>query len=1509
LRRAAFYRPRWEKPKKLPKVLKKQYSNNVRFDAVIVLGMHRSGTSALTRGLTTLGVELGKSIVGGDGYNQKGYFEDPEVVQINDIILEKLGSNWASLKFLGSKPLRELHFKEERIRAARWLKEMLSLGKPIGFKDPRLCRTLPFWQKVFEELGLCTGYLLIYRNPDEVAASIVSRGLGNTSIDYAKSLWCAYQVDALRHLKSQKWLAVKYDLMLRHPVRELERIAKFLGVALDPDSAGVAEYSNQFLDSSLRHHQARKGIRKRPKFHFMLVSMMELVSRTRNDFCQWAARAAAEQVFNKMKRDTAFSILENKATWAAYPSRPRFWKKLERSIRKRRKRWIGRIGFDRDWYLQEYPEVGPSGMDPLDHYIQHGIQEGRWKSKQQKGRALGNNSITKPKRGFWRRMEEGIRERRKWVQAIWGFDACWYLETNPDVKEAGVDPLQHYLKYGIQEGRRKSKKDHSASVKPPLSVPFDKYLPSVYAAWSPPADLSVMVVVPVYKGKEETQRCIRSLLRNTDDIPAEILVVIDESPDAELVGWLEEVAAEEKIKLIRNEKNLGFVASVNRGMAWAGRRDVILLNSDTEVPSGWMKRLAGHAYSAEKIGTVTPFSNNATICSWPTHQGGDLPEGRSVDEIDAAFREGNCRRQVTVPTGVGFCMYLRRTCLDEVGLFDEISFGRGYGEENDFCMRAHKAGWRHLLACDLFVAHVGQTSFGKNRPELAKAWETVCRLHPKYPHLIAKHIQTDEGSPYRFAATATLFRKAVEPTIMMVNHNWGGGTGRHVKELVKVMGRSANVLLLQGDPSGVRVSIPSLPGHPYVILGNHEVDKLHALLCSFGVNRVHIHHWIDLKINLKELIQKLKVPFDLTVHDYYSICPQITLTQQRNKAYCGEPDEKECDACIKETPHNGAILHGAKSIAEWRNDSRWVLNEAKRVICPTEDVKNRMARYAPQANFIVAHHENVADGMWRVANPKITQNQKVRIGLIGWLSPHKGWKNVVETVSKCDPEKYEFIHIGYSEPELPIQVRARIQQVGRYEEANLPHLIQEAGLHVAWFSAIWPETYSYTLSAAIEAALPIAAPKIGAFPERLAGRPMTWLLESYQSSDEWVKLFDNARELIILNPGINDEKRIFTNRLFYPEKYLQPLLKIKSGTKKSFSENQAKSKLDKKHKCPGKVHVFTSAAWNYLPKVRLLFQSIRKFHPEWDLHWVIADRMREGFDLGKEPFDEICELEDLGIPNWISWVFGHSLVELSTAIKPYMLAKLLKREDCEKVIYLDPDIVVFSKLNDIIDSLDEHHVVLTPHQAMPEKLLEGVIDQEICSLKHGIYNLGFLGVANTGIGNQFAKWWSERLYNFCRDDIPNGLFTDQRWCDLVPALFSGVGILRESRFNVSTWNITNREISLTESGEYSIDGKPLGFYHFTGFDSGAHRIMAAKNGKSNLALSRLIDWYQNTINCENENADKQVPWAFGCFSDGTPIAPEKRIVYRDRKDLQTAFPNPFDSETYLAWWGKNEKTI
>lgn len=337
------------------------------------------------------------------------------------------------------------------------------------------------------------------------------------------------------------------------------------------------------------------------------------------------------------------------------------------------------------------------------------------------------------------------------------------------------------------------------------------------------------------------------------------------------------------------------------------------------------------------------------------------------------------------------------------------------------------------------------------------------------------------------------------------------------------------------------------------------------------------------------------------------------------------------------------------------------------------------------------------------------------------------------------------------------------------------------------------------------------------------------------------------------------------------------------------------------------IHVFTSAAFNYIPKVRMLFSSLRKFHPEWRLHLVLADELRPNVDLSQEPFDEILPVADLGIPDLRGWVFCHSIVELATAIKPFMLARLLKQPGCQKVIYLDPDTVVFSRLDDIVEALDSSNVVLTPHQTRPEQSLAAIMDNEICSLKHGIYNLGFVAVAATDVGRDFADWWSQRVYHFCRADIPNGLFTDQRWIDLVPAFFSGVTIMRSSRHNVATWNLTTRKLSSSASGQYLVDGVPLGFYHFTGFDSGAHRIMAAKNAGNNPAVHRLVNWYaKQTENLAQDPLAKE-SWAYGTYSDGTMITKAQRLVYRERTDLQAVFSDPFDAKTYLAWWNTQGK--
>lgn len=335
-----------------------------------------------------------------------------------------------------------------------------------------------------------------------------------------------------------------------------------------------------------------------------------------------------------------------------------------------------------------------------------------------------------------------------------------------------------------------------------------------------------------------------------------------------------------------------------------------------------------------------------------------------------------------------------------------------------------------------------------------------------------------------------------------------------------------------------------------------------------------------------------------------------------------------------------------------------------------------------------------------------------------------------------------------------------------------------------------------------------------------------------------------------------------------------------------------------------KIHVFTSAAFNYIPKVRMLFESLRRHHPEFVLHLALADRRVPEIDLSSEPFDHVASVEELGIPNLQRWIFCHRIVELATAIKPFMLQRLLDRPDCAGVLYMDPDTVAFSRLDDVVESLQSYSVVLTPHLTLPELSAEAVMDNEISCLKHGVYNLGFVGVQADEQGKAFARWWGDRIYRFCRDDIKNGLFTDQRWIDLVPAFFDRAGILRSPRLNVATWNLRRRQVvgSMTEG--FTVNGEPLGFYHFTGFDSGAHKAMADKNAGANAAVQELVHWYAETTRALGTDPLARVPWAYGTFSDGSPISAAQRIVYRDRPDLQFAYPNPFEVGGYAAWWNQ-----
>lgn len=337
--------------------------------------------------------------------------------------------------------------------------------------------------------------------------------------------------------------------------------------------------------------------------------------------------------------------------------------------------------------------------------------------------------------------------------------------------------------------------------------------------------------------------------------------------------------------------------------------------------------------------------------------------------------------------------------------------------------------------------------------------------------------------------------------------------------------------------------------------------------------------------------------------------------------------------------------------------------------------------------------------------------------------------------------------------------------------------------------------------------------------------------------------------------------------------------------------------------------VFTSITANYIPKARVLAHSIKRFHPDVHFTVVLSD---EAPDLsgGAEPFDSILLLKDLGIPKLRQWIFKHTLVELSTAVKGFALLRLLETGVHPRVLYFDPDIVVLAPLDALLQRFESASILLTPHLSEPETSMEGILDNELSVLQHGVFNLGFVGVQRSAQGLSFARWWADRLTHFCVDDIPRGLFTDQRWVDLAPAYFDSIGILREPVYNVATWNLSTRQVDGDLKQGLRIGDQKIVFYHFSGLDSGAQMDMLNKYGRSMAGLYELREWYLRECDRMGQASFSKIRWVHAYFDNGEKILPVHRKRYREREDLELAFPDPFAtgdvSKSYYHWFNAND---
>ncbi len=674
------------------------------------------------------------------------------------------------------------------------------------------------------------------------------------------------------------------------------------------------------------------------------------------------------------------------------------------------------------------------------------------------------------------------------------FDTAFYLAHCPVLAGGDIDPLTHFLEIGKKQGLRPRGGrgliwDERSEIR---SETFQERFPTQRSRLEglDPTDC-VDVVVPVYGGYRETLRCIESVLEATSLTPFRLVVIEDASPDAKLSAALKGLQRDDLIDLERNRINQGFVKTANLGFSFSQIPDVILLNADAEVYSDWIDRLRRHAQSSARVATVTPFSNNATILSYPyTLESNNIQLEMSPSALDQMFAQTFPGERADIPTGVGFCFYVTRASLDELGGFDP-AFGRGYGEENDFCRRAAASGWRNLAACDVYVGHRGEVSFAaESRAAKQVGLAEVVARHPDYLTLVNAFIGEDPLASYRQRMDMARVGRALPPTaILHLEHGWGGGLTSHVQDLTTRLG-AEGVESFRAQPDGhggltVRfageLDLPNLPA-----LRLDEPQILAEGFRALPIRHIHIHSLVGWSLEQMQVLLAAAslagLAFDFTVHDYASICPRVHMIDWSG-VYCDSPAAAYCRRCIS----LAGSLSGASDVDAWRETYLAVLLAARRVIVPDPDVAVRLQRYVPQvANPLIRPHPKLAHKAAPVANVVPACDPRLAIAVIGSIGANKGSQVLLslaaDALQRDLPIRFDIIGETsiWADGEWP-----NVYITGRYAEDEVDALIKARGCAFAFFPAVWPETFCYTLDIATRNHLACLAFDIGALGRRI----------------------------------------------------------------------------------------------------------------------------------------------------------------------------------------------------------------------------------------------------------------------------------------------------------------------------------------------------------------------------------------------------------------------------------------
>lgn len=591
---------------------------------------------------------------------------------------------------------------------------------------------------------------------------------------------------------------------------------------------------------------------------------------------------------------------------------------------------------------------------------------------------------------------------------------------------------------------------------------------------------NISIIVPIYNAVDDLKVCIENLVKYTSS-KLDIILINDCSSDLNVNDVLSKASQFINIRTFSNDVNLGFTKTVNKGIELACENDVILLNSDARVTPRWVEGLLSAAESDGRIATVTPMSDRAGAFSAPKiGNENELPIGIFEEEYAVAFRRRSIGSYPTVPTGNGFCMFIRRDCINEIGKLDDVSFPRGYGEENDFCMRARKAGWRNIIDDRTYIFHDRSKSFGGEKDELIRSGRSVIDIrYPDYKKAIQIFSNSDKIKSARYLAgkaVSDCFIK-IKPRILYVISTQTGGTPQTNRDLMFSLIETIEPWLFRSDSKELflyrinedcqEILVEKYQLSEFVDPITHtsfEYDSIVlAWLLRYDFEIMHVRHIGWHSINLMKLAKKSGSYVIFSFHDYYTLCPTVKLIDE-NSLYCGGCCTKTDGECNAELwPTNSLPKLKNAWVREWRNKFKSALLDCDAYITTSESAKETILKSFDLKDCkpfeVISHGRDFS--IFREPDFSNSPEKIIKILVPGNLDKAKGLSIINNLLNLDVDKKLEFHILGQCSS---FSSDPRVKFYGVYKRDEFVSKVELINPHLGVVFSIWDETWCHTLT-------------------------------------------------------------------------------------------------------------------------------------------------------------------------------------------------------------------------------------------------------------------------------------------------------------------------------------------------------------------------------------------------------------------------------------------------------------